>query len=115
MSARERLAAAFGTLTHRRGPSVVNCGSCAEDAAGALAADPHFAQDIEDGAALRRLREALPDSEDSSIVMQVFKDGSLSLQVWNGFGWRNASEPEFTENTLAAAADKAREAIEADR
>lgn len=72
-------------------------------------------QDAEDGAALRRLREALPDSEDSSIVMQVFKDGSLSLQVWNGFGWRNASEPEFTENTLAAAADKAREAIGADR
>ena len=87
----------------------MNCGSCAEDAAVALAADPHLAQDIEDGAALRELREALPDGRGfqcgwSSDVTGFYCHDDDS--EWGGDIRAVGHGP-----TIAAAARKAREAL----
>lgn len=115
MRAQERLAAALhGDPTrcyaddHRH--EVAVCTGIAEYA---LAADTHLAQDIEDGAALRRLRDALramPEPWDCSVQPSHDEPGA--------YIWPVANPPlaeHFTGRTIAAAADAAREALEASR
>lgn len=105
MSAVERLAAALSGSTHYDGIAARFDGR----AQNALAADPHLAQDLEDGAALRRLKEALPDGWDIAIDVR-------------GNGWvirlydrENKAQVREYGDTIAAAADACREAIEAKR
>jgi hypothetical protein len=81
------------------------------------ATDPHLAQDIEDGAALRRLREALPEGWD--LIVRNF-GSRWGVELWDPrypVSHDEPPQPRFLEiePTLAVAADKAREAIEADR
>lgn len=77
-----------------------------------LAVDPHLAQDIEDGAALRRLREALGEEWGGPNVDGSF-GGGWRVQVWTGRG----AGAVITEkrSTIAEAADACREALEATR
>lgn len=106
MSAAERLAAALAAPIP---------GGVYEDpddenvwtASWALRADPHLAQDIEDGEALRRLREALP--EVSNLIIEGCYPRretwmvSLTLPLSPHVGYHGP--------TIAEAADKAREAL----
>lgn len=69
--------------------------------------------DIEDGAALRRLREALPDGDHYIAVDSPIDDMGWDVSVESIY----PSHPlvHVIDPRLAAAADKAREAIETDR
>jgi len=105
MSARDRLAAALASAEYEADPREAEF----QFADQMLAADPHLAQDIEDGAALRRLREALPErsSMDASIT------GGEWRVAWY-IGPRRGHPARGTHAiapTIATAADKAREAL----
>lgn len=79
---------------------------------GMFAADPHLAQDIEDGAALRRLREALP--ENTYFEVESPLDGfGWDITIESIYGGPSVAQAEGS--TLAQAADACREAIEAQR
>jgi len=73
-------------------------------AADVFLADPHLAQDIADGAALRRLREALPEG------WTVYTTGcatDVHLRVWG----KGRPELSIHRDTIAEAADACREAL----
>lgn len=75
-----------------------------------LTADADLAQDIEDGAALRRLREALPEGWTLSLY-QHLGDTPWAVAVYDDLGKRLRREGD----TTAAAADACRVALEAGR
>ena len=105
MSAAERLAAALAAAGMVTVATVY-----AEEMADA---DPDLAQDIEDGAALRRLREALPEGRSFqcgwSPSVQSFYCHDEDAE-WGGDIRVNGYGP-----TIAAAADACRVALEASR
>ena len=80
------------------------------DADDLLTADADLAQDIEDGAALRRLREALPEGGTLSLY-QHLGDTPWAVAVYDDLGKRLRREGD----TTAAAADACRVALEAGR
>lgn len=87
MRAAERLAAALGM-----------------DPADVAAWPPEVAQRYADGEALERLRAALPDGWTVYVTGCV---GDVHLRVWA----KNVPEMSIHADTIAAAADKAREAV----
>lgn len=106
MNAVERLAAA---LREALGP----------DQQAILAADPHLAQDIEDGAALRRLAAAVPDGWEAVVRVGGWHKWPM-VEVWDPaypVGRDDPPQPRYisSEATIAQAADACREAIEAQR
>lgn len=111
MNARDRLAVALAFFHG----GVEGCIPAVheQDADDILAADPHLAQDIEDGAALRRLREALSTMTYAAVF--VYDDGLVNVVVKPigsviGDGVLLASEAGSTSATHQAI-DKAREAL----
>lgn len=73
-----------------------------------VAADPHLAQDIEDGAALRRLREALGPAE--TFDVSVTRRDPWIVEAWDLPSLRHLCKTSGA--TVAEAADKVREALE---
>lgn len=87
------------------------------DADDLLTADADLAQDIEDGAALRRLRAALP--QDWEAVPRIARE-DIAVEVWSPSGGGSYFEPPQPDiyksgPTIAAAADACRVALEAGR
>ncbi len=108
MSAVERLAAATWGLS-------MDPPDAWRIASAILAADPTLAQDIEDGRALRELREALPDEwDDPLLTIQWYRwEGGPR---WTVSPQDAAAEPSSVNRagrgpTIAAAADACREAL----
>ena len=118
MSARDRLAAALQVAVDGdRHTDLVYSGVVSVEAhreafaSHVLAADPHLAQDIEDGAALRRLREVLGPHE--TFDVSVMRRAPWVVEAWHLPTLRHMAKT--SDKSLAAAADKARGAIEATR
>lgn len=102
MSARERLRTA---MLEAFGPD--------EDAI--LAADPHLAQDIADGEALRRLREADPEGDVTITPLTGggWGEDRFFVRSKSRTGHRRYRYLDGTAPTIAEAADACREALEA--
>lgn len=85
----------------------------------ALTADPDLAQDIEDGAALRRLAAVVPDGWEAVARFGGWHKWPM-VEVWDPAYPPSRDDPEqpryiSSEATLAAAADACRVALEEGR
>jgi hypothetical protein len=110
VSAAERLAAALGGFEW--GYWEDRLFHAPEDSAALaeaiLDADPHLAQDIEDGRALRKLREATVENGGREWFIDHTRHG-VRLRVWSTGG--PGTLAYGVGDDLAAAADAAREAL----
>lgn len=102
MTAAERLAAALADEAYQSDASHADIARATR----ILAADPTLAQDIEDGRALRELREALPAGGYRFVEVRRAEDGEVAVTFYESGGEVIGYGP-----TIAAAADACREAL----